>query len=121
MTGFVVPIPAGIPGDLISHLPQLRAALLQQRLFRIEQLSELAAREAGSSWATHAEQDVNHALRDGAAAALADIETSLQRMSTGQYGRCTQCATVIPLGRLEIIPSVPLCMPCQYARDVRRD
>jgi DnaK suppressor protein len=120
MTAFAVPIPAGIPGDLNSHLPQLRAALLQQRQFRVDQLSELVAREAGSSWATDAERDVSRALRAGAAAALADIETALQRMSTGQYGRCTECETVISLARLEILPAMSLCMRCQFARDVLR-
>jgi RNA polymerase-binding transcription factor DksA len=120
MTTYTAPIPTPIRGDVAAHLPDLRKALDQQRRFRLEQLAELASGAAEPRSASDPAEEVNRVLLTGAAAALADIETALHRMATGRYGRCQQCETAIPLGRLEILPSVALCMPCQYARDAAR-
>ena len=95
--------------DLRDHLPALRTALLQQRRFRIEQLTALAA----AAPADRAQEEVAETLRLGARVALAGIEAALGRMDVGTYGRCVRCATPIPVERLEILPAVALCMTCQ--------
>jgi RNA polymerase-binding transcription factor DksA len=99
--------------DLRRHLPALRAALLQQRRFRIDQLAELGARVPADPTADPGQAEVAATLRRGARIALDGIEAALARMSSGRYGTCVECATPIPVERLEILPAVALCMTCQ--------
>lgn len=60
-------------------------------------------------------EDVLDTLRGAARAALADIDAALRRIELGTYGSCRRCGTAIPLDRLEVLPMVALCMPCQHA------
>jgi DnaK suppressor protein len=99
--------------DLREHLPALRTALLQQRRFRIEQLSALRTAVP----AAPAQEEVSETLRHGARIALTGIEEALHRMDRGSYGSCVRCTAAIPLERLEILPAVALCMTCQRAED----
>lgn len=106
--------------DLSVHLPALRAALEQQRRFRIDQITELLADTAARSDAALDPRDeVARALYAGASAALLDIENALRRIATGSYGRCQRCAAAVALERLEILPSAPLCMTCQRAAELK--
>jgi DnaK suppressor protein len=96
--------------DLDQHLPALRAALLQQRRFRIEQLDDLRRSAPGDD---PAKEEVAETLRRGARVALDGIEAALDRMRHGRYGSCVRCSAPIPVERLEILPAVALCMTCQ--------
>ena len=62
-----------------EHLPRLRADLEGQRLFRVQQLLDLAIRASRAPMATQDEQseDVLGAMRAAARAALADIDRAL--------------------------------------------
>lgn len=105
--------------NLTAHLPALRAALEEQRCFRLTQLEELdAGADAGA--ADDARGEVAAAVKLAAQAALADINTALHRLDEGSYGRCERCGTAIPLERLEILPMSRLCMPCQHAKETGR-
>jgi RNA polymerase-binding transcription factor DksA len=112
------PIPAesaAEPGpgrDLASHLPALRAALVQQRRFRTEQLAGLRAAVPA---ADPAQEEVTETLRRGAQVALAEIDAALDRMARGRYGACVRCGGQMPVERLEILPAVAVCMTCQPA------
>ncbi|MGI8702765.1 MAG: TraR/DksA family transcriptional regulator [Nocardioidaceae bacterium] len=101
------------------HLPELRAALRQQRRFRVEQLEELdaTAPTGPASAAEDSRTEVSRLLREAAMAALADIDAALNRIRRNLYGRCESCDTPIGLERLEILPAVRLCMPCQSAQE----
>jgi DnaK suppressor protein len=102
------------PGaDLDRHRPALRAALVQQRRFRAEQLADLRV----TAPADPVQEEVVETLRRGARIALAGIEAALDRMDHGGYGACVECGAPIPLERLEILPAVALCMSCQRAAD----
>jgi RNA polymerase-binding protein DksA len=57
------------------------------------------------------------ALRDAEQAQMAQIEKALERMASGNYGRCAGCGAVILLERLEIIPYATLCIRCQQEQD----
>jgi DnaK suppressor protein len=109
------------PADLSNHLPALRAALEQQRRFRVHQLAELTAASlmpvasGNDPW-----DEVALAVRAAAITALTDIEAALHRIEVGRFGQCQGCDTAIPLERLEILPMVSLCMRCQHARETRR-
>jgi RNA polymerase-binding transcription factor DksA len=96
--------------DLTPHLPQLRAALEEQRCFRLRQIADLT-QPAGLQAAAQAQ--IALVLRRGAVTALAEIDTALRLMDIGEYGRCRVCAVAIPLSRLEVLPAATLCMECQ--------
>ena len=106
------------PADLSDRIPALRAALEQQRRFRIDQLAELntaslmPVARGNDSW-----EEVALAVRAAARTALADIEAALHRIELGRFGQCQGCDSAIPLERLEILPMVSFCMQCQYARE----
>lgn len=105
----------------IPDLSLLRAELEQQRRFRVEQLENLAA----TTWADHTPSaddvasQMRLTLRSAATAALADIDAALDRMARNCYGPCLGCGTAIPAERLQALPMVSLCMPCQRRQDMR--
>jgi DnaK suppressor protein len=115
-----MPTPETPHPQLATSLPVLRARLEEQRQFRIEQLVELAAEELAAeeladaaAAGEEARDEMSVLLAAAARQALADIETALQRMATGQYGACLYCGVPIELPRLYAVPQTALCEPCQ--------
>lgn len=47
---------------------------------------------------------------------LAEIELSLRRIKTGEYGICGVCGEKIPLARLKAIPWTRCCVECAGGR-----
>jgi len=43
---------------------------------------------------------------------LLRIKAALERIEDGEFGDCLQCFNPIPLARLEIDPSIDLCVDC---------
>jgi RNA polymerase-binding transcription factor len=108
-------------GTIELRLPDVRAALEEQRRYRIAQLDEPAGKPAThASASSGAPDEVVHALKSGARFALAEIEAALSRMDAGRYGICQACDAAIPIERLEVLPMAALCLNCQQARDARR-
>lgn len=52
------------------------------------------------------------ALLDSARHTLAEIDSALERVAAGTYGRCEICATPISPERLEARPAARLCLAC---------
>ena len=48
---------------------------------------------------------------------LEAIESALERIEDGVYGKCAECGGVIPKTRLNAIPYTPLCIRCAEARE----
>jgi len=95
---------------LDERLPALRARLLAQRQFRLDQLATLDA-------ATEPHDEIDQALHDAARSVLADIETALGHIARGDYGRCQSCLTAeIPIEWLAVLPTAALCPDCLQAR-----
>jgi RNA polymerase-binding transcription factor DksA len=112
-------VPAPASPHLAGRLPELRAALQQQRQFRLEQLRELAEEAANSSPAADDVHDeVGEILRASATTALAEAEAALERMRTGSYGICERCTEPVSFERLEILPMSRYCMRCQHAHEM---
>jgi DnaK suppressor protein len=44
---------------------------------------------------------------------LRDVESALQRINTGTYGICIDCAQAVDPMRLEFNPHAARCLPCQ--------
>ena len=40
------------------------------------------------------------------------IDAALKRIEDGEFGFCNNCGEIIPLNRLEVSPSTPLCVDC---------
>ena len=99
------------------ELQMLREMLEQQRAFRLEQLSRLERGAVSTRPRTAADVEVDQSLRAGAESALADVERAIADMEAGRYGFCRQCGSTMALERLEILPHVALCMPCQREGD----
>lgn len=57
--------------------------------------------------------EINSQLAEVESRELTNIEMALQRMHTGQYGRCEDCNSSIPLARLRAVPYATLCVGCQ--------
>ncbi len=44
------------------------------------------------------------------------LEDALKRIEKGEYGRCTDCGTLIEKERLEAVPHAQLCVQCKLNR-----
>ncbi|HEY3556887.1 MAG TPA: hypothetical protein VGL05_05480 [Kribbella sp.] len=95
----------------------LRAALLEQRAFRTEQLAGIRRRE-GQRGA--AQDEVQDHLAAAARGVLADVEAALDRIHTGHYGHCRGCRGPIELPRLRICPQTLYCGECHRLQEAGR-
>jgi DnaK suppressor protein len=91
---------------------QLRAMLEQQRDFRLEQLAQLHRPDPHGPLSS-SNPEIFRSLSAGARAALSDVQSALWRMDEGRYGWCVACGQPIDAARLEILPQVARCMPCE--------
>lgn len=92
-----------------------RTQLLEQRGFRIDQLRMLCRTRPRP---TRSAREVTLALKTGARSALRDVEAALRRMDEGTYGLCISCGEHLPIERLEVLPQVARCLPCQRAAEL---
>ncbi|AWW41901.1 MULTISPECIES: TraR/DksA family transcriptional regulator [Streptomyces] len=109
----------------LEDLAALRENLHEQRLFRQEQLQQIAGaatnrtqalldRQAASQFEVHVK------LAASARMVLADVEAALTRMDQGRYGPCQLCRGPIARARLMIVPQARYCARCQQVREAGR-
>jgi DnaK suppressor protein len=48
---------------------------------------------------------------------LAQVEVALQRLDSGDYGKCVNCGQRIHPDRLKALPSATLCINCKHQED----
>jgi DnaK suppressor protein len=101
-------------------LAAIRGELEHQRIFRVQQLKELAVTtERDSAEATEeVARQVALALTEAATAVLAEIDAAIERIEEGRYGRCGWCGVDIPPLRLQALPMASFCMPCQTRQEL---
>ena len=58
------------------------------------------------------EQEFTLGLMEAEGDTLGLIESALDRIEDGSYGRCVQCDGAIPKARLNAIPYTPVCIKC---------
>ncbi|MEV5546341.1 TraR/DksA C4-type zinc finger protein [Streptomyces sp. NPDC052309] len=109
------------PDDLAA----LEENLHEQRLFREEQLRQIAAADAPGSGGpgrrpSAARAEVRVKLAASARMVLADVEAALRRMTEGDYGLCHLCRRPIARERLAIVPQARYCARCQQVREAGR-
>ncbi|WP_446458802.1 TraR/DksA family transcriptional regulator [Streptomyces rochei] len=106
-----------------ADLAVLRENLQEQRLFREEQLRQIAAvpsRAGEPSRRSAGQTGVRVKLAASARMVLADVEAALARMAEGRYGACHLCRRPIDRERLMIVPQARYCARCQQVREAGR-
>ncbi|CAL9276923.1 MULTISPECIES: TraR/DksA family transcriptional regulator [Streptomyces] len=106
-----------------ADLAVLRENLREQRLFREEQLRQIAAvpsRAGEPSRRSAGQTEVRVKLAASARMVLADVEAALARMAEGRYGACHLCRRPIDRERLMIVPQARYCARCQQVREAGR-
>lgn len=58
------------------------------------------------------EQEFTLSLMENEEETLGMIESALERIEAGAYGRCQECGGVVPKTRLNAIPYTPFCVKC---------
>jgi RNA polymerase-binding transcription factor DksA len=114
-------------GESTTHLSAedlaaLRENLHDQRLFRQEQLRQLAGpttsrAEDRLQRQTAARTEVRLKLATSARMVLADVEAALTRMNEGTYGICHLCRRPVDRQRLLIVPQARYCARCQQVKE----
>lgn len=103
-----------------EDLAALRENLHEQRLFRREQLRQIAAAPRTGTLPRHrsaARAEVQGKLADSARMVLHDVEAALERMAEGRYGGCHRCRRPVDRERLMIVPHARYCARCQHLRE----
>jgi DnaK suppressor protein len=63
------------------------------------------------------DQELTLSLLGNEKGVLDQIQTALERIEDGSYGRCEDCGKAIPDARLEAIPYAALCVRCTSRRE----
>jgi DnaK suppressor protein len=58
------------------------------------------------------EQEFTLSLLENQEQVLEEIDAALDRVRTGTFGRCEECATAIPKTRLQALPYARYCVAC---------
>lgn len=64
-------------------------------------------------------RELDMTLEDNAREMLAQVEGSLKRLDSGEYGTCKRCGATIPIARLEAVPFADLCIECKEQEESR--
>jgi len=64
------------------------------------------------------EQGVGFSVLDLTSRTVRGIETALQRLEAGKFGRCSDCRCRISDARLRALPFAALCLACQERHDI---
>jgi DnaK suppressor protein len=116
-----------------EELNHIRDDVLRQKRDLWQEVADVLERDAREEHA-----DLIHTIRDEGDAALEELregnvfslidmkhnqlqlmEEALQRIDSGEYGRCTDCGRWIRPARLEIMPYAIRCRKCQEKREKR--
>jgi len=68
-----------------------------------------------------AQDEISSQLAEVESRELTSIETALERMRKGDYGRCEACGEAIPLARLQALPYATMCIGCQREAEKNGD
>jgi DnaK suppressor protein len=76
-----------------------------------------SAADAGSDLS---DTDRTQAMLTVATAQRRAVVDAVRRVDEGTYGRCVDCGSPVPEGRLEARPEAARCVQCQAKRERRR-
>jgi len=102
--------------SLRQILVRRRDALRQALAGDLSLLKELRQQNSGDvidAALDTAQDEISSQLAEVESRELTSIETALERMRQGDYGRCDGCGAAIPLARLQALPYATTCIQCQ--------
>lgn len=106
--------------NMRANLLRRREAICQSLDIAHSQLKATDASEVRDSidFALDAEyHEISSQLAAVESTELAQIDVAMERIATGDYGRCEDCGRNIPLARLQALPYATLCIHCQRDRE----
>ncbi len=84
---------------------------------RAEHARELLLQDGDDAPQRDADREVDLAITDRELAELGAVSQALQRLATGDYGRCADCDAEIPFARLQVEPQALRCVACEGRRE----
>lgn len=107
-------------GELLADLDHSVATLQGESPERgTEELAHYDQHPADSA-SNLSDADRVEAVLQAAQQQRAEVLAAIQRIESGTYGRCVDCDTPLPDGRLEARPEAARCVRCQTKREARR-
>jgi DnaK suppressor protein len=114
--------------DAMMNLRQIlmrrRDALRQALAGDLSLLKELRQQNSGDvidAALDTAQDEISSQLAEVESRELTSIETALERIRKGDYGRCDGCGNAIPLARLQALPYATMCIQCQREAEKNGD
>ncbi len=102
-------------------LAQRRAqAALQAQRGGSDRVAHAAALLEDDPHEHESDRELEQAREDHLLAELQTIDDALMRLKTPGYGRCVDCAAVIPFDRLQSQPQALRCIECQTTAEAPR-
>lgn len=65
------------------------------------------------------ERELDMTLEESVRETYAAVSAALKRIEDGAYGVCERCSAVIPVERLEAVPTATMCIACKEADETR--
>ena len=110
---------AGQRAQLESAL-RLRQGELDRRLAshnegktRAEHARDVLLQDGDDAPQREADRELDMALSDREIQDIGEVSRALQRLRSGDYGRCGDCGTDIPFDRLKVEPQAQRCVACE--------
>ena len=113
-------IPKRSLASLRRRLHQRRSTLMEQiqrRLRAQQRVSNGHVSDAADMASTEADDGVAFAFTEAESGELAEVDDALNRVDSGEYGRCEQCGGLIGLERLKALPFAGLCLDCKQQEE----
>jgi len=98
--------------ELKARLGELRVALSPDEAAELKDLEALGDVSSTTG--------VSAAIVEITSRTLQDIESALDRLESGTYGRCSDCGAEIPAARLRAVPFTERCRGCQELAEADR-
>ncbi len=109
--------------SLAEELHRKRAALLGE-LAGAEQDLQTIAQEREAEMEESAQKERISTILDRLDGRqrreLQEIDDALQRIASGDYGKCAGCGEPIPVERLRAVPMTQFCMECASERERKK-
>ena len=109
-----------IIGQLARDLNRRRSSLLQEVTESQEEMRTIIEQQE-TELEESAQKDritrVTSRLNERDQEKLREINTALERINAGVYGKCQRCGREIGIKRLRALPSATLCIECAAARE----
>lgn len=97
---------------LLKRREALRKAL-DGDLSLLKELREQTSGDVVDFALDSAQDEISSQLAEVESRELANINTALERMEEGSYGKCEGCSSSIPLARLQALPYAICCIECK--------